>query len=340
MNAHTTDIHVHHVPPAFLRFVERAAAYAIQLDKPRGDDVQLAVGSLSYRLTRSFFDIDRLVARLSSMRVERAVLSVATPFVRFDVPASLALETAQLYNDAIAAVRNAAPDRFEAWAYLPMLDADATARELVRAVKSLGLAGGYLPSNVNGRYLDGEEFAPIFATAAELDAPLFIHPSNPPARERMDQYELPVVAGYLFDTTINIFNIIFAGLFDRFPRLRVCCAHLGGYAPLLQARMQRELDTNSELASRLQRPLGDYLRAIYYDTICFEPWYLRAAVESKAVDPTRLLLGSDTPFPLGEPDPVGFIERTYGETAPDLAANILRNNAARLLNCPTKGKAP
>jgi aminocarboxymuconate-semialdehyde decarboxylase len=336
----TTDIHIHHVPPRFLRFVENAAPFAMRLEPTQGEGVRLHVGSLAYGLNRTFFDIDRLVSRMAEMRVQRAVLSVATPFVRFDVPASLAVEATQLYNEEIAGIVRAAPDRFAAWAYLPVSDPGTAARELSRAVKSLRLAGGYLPSNFNGRYLDGEEFAPIFRNAAELDVPLFVHPSNPPARERMSRYELPVVVGYLFDTTINIFHMIFGGLFDRHPALRLCCTHLGGYAPLLQARMQRELDTNPELAMQLKRPLGDYLRAIYYDTICFEPSYLRAAVDAKAVDPARLLLGSDTPFPLGEPDPVGFVERTYRGREPALVDDILSRNSAALLATSTMEKIP
>jgi len=312
----------------------------MRLEPPQGEGARLHIGSLAYGLNRTFFDIDRLIARMAEMRIERAVLSIATPFVKFDVPARLAIETAQIYNEEIAAIVTAAPDRFAAWAYLPVSDPAAAARELERAVKSLRLAGGYLPSNLDGRYLDGEEFTAIFRTAAELDVPLFVHPSNPPARDRMNRYELPVVAGYLFDTTINIFHMIFGGLFDRYPALRLCCTHLGGYAGLLQARMQRELDTNPELAARLKRPLGDYLRAIYYDTICFEPSYLRAALESKAVDPARLLLGSDTPFPLGEPDPVGFVERTCQGRERALADDILSRNSAALLATSTKEKVP
>jgi aminocarboxymuconate-semialdehyde decarboxylase len=326
-----TDVHVHHVPAGFLRFVQDAAPCSIHLDDARGERVRLRVGTLSYDLNRTFFDIERLLARMDEMRVERALLSIATPFVNFDVPASLGKEAAQVYNDEISAIGSEAPDRFQGWAYLPMQEPDAAARELSRAVKSLRLIGGYLPSNVNGRYLHSDEFEPVFRTAADLDVPLLVHPSNPPARERMANYELAVVAGYLFDTTLNIFHMICGGLLDRYPSLRLCCTHLGGYSPLLLARMQRELDTNPGLAGRLKRPLGHYLRALYYDTICFEPCYLRAAVESEAVDPTHLLLGSDTPFPLGEPDPVGFIERTYGALAPQLTETILHDNTAIFL---------
>jgi aminocarboxymuconate-semialdehyde decarboxylase len=325
------DIHVHHVPQPFARFVEKASPYAICLAAPQGESVTLQVGALSYGLNRTFFDPERLTARMKAMRIEKGVLSVATPFVNYDVPASLGQEAAELYNNEIASLCRLEPDRFDGWAYLPMQDPALAAKELRRAVAVLGLSGGYLPSNVRGRYLDAEEFGPIFMAATELDTPLFIHPSNPPARERMAHYELAVVAGYLFDTTLNIFHMIFGGLFDRFPTLRLCCTHLGGYAPLLHARMQRELDTNPMLAGRLSRPLKDYLRAIYFDTICFEPSYVRSVVESGVVDSEHLMLGSDSPFPLGEPDPVDFVERSFPDRGAALAEQVLSRNASAFL---------
>ncbi|MBV9627462.1 MAG: amidohydrolase family protein, partial [Xanthobacteraceae bacterium] len=127
---------------------------------------------------------------------------------------------------------------------------------------------------------------------------------------------------------------------DRFPSLRLCCTHLGGYAPLLHARMQRELDTNPTLAASLKRPLRDYFYAIYFDTICFDPSYARAALESEVIDPAKLVLGSDTPFPLGEPDPVGFVERSFRGPAADRADNILHHNALAFLKSSKPGAAP
>jgi aminocarboxymuconate-semialdehyde decarboxylase len=326
-----TDVHVHHVPEAFVRMIERAAPLAVRLDPPDGESVKLKAGPLCYTLNRTFFDVERLIARMATMKVERAVLSLATPFVNYGVPASLGCEVAKFYNDEIAKVCRLAPDRFGAWAYLPMQDAHGAAAELRRAIRELRLTGAYLPSNVNGRYLDAEEFAPIFSTAAELDIPLFVHPSNPPARERTAHYELAVVAGYLFDTTLNIFHMIFGGLFDRYPHLRICFTHLGGYVTLLYSRMTRELDTNPHLAAKLRRPLLDYLRSLYFDTICFDPIYARSAVDSRVVDFGHLLLGSDTPFLLGEPDPVGFVERSFHDHGTTAVKTILECNAVEFL---------
>jgi aminocarboxymuconate-semialdehyde decarboxylase len=329
------DLHVHHVPERFVRFVEKAAVYSMRVEPSVGEAVTLTVGSLRYGLNKTFFDPERLITRLDEMGVERAVLSLATPFVNYDVPAALACEAAALYNDEIAALHRSKPDRLEGWAFLPMHAPDTAAKELRRAVEKLGLVGGYMPSNVKGRYLDSPEFEPIFAAATALDVPLFIHPSNPPARERMEKYELAVVAGYLFDTTLNVYHMIFGGLLDRHPTLRLCCTHLGGYAPMLRSRMQREIDTNSALASSMERHLDDYLRSLYFDTICFEPAYARSVVDSGAVNKMHLVLGSDTPFPLGEPDPVGFIGRSFGSSAPALATAILQRNAMDFLRLKT-----
>src|SRR5262245_19034871 len=325
-----TDIHIHHVPEAFARFIEKSGPYLIHRDPPSGEMITLNVGPLKYGLNRTFFDPERLIKRMQEMGVDHAALSLATPFVKFDVSASLGIEAAQLYNDEIARMHRAAPNKFDGWAFLPMQDPDAAANEMRRAVRKLDLIGGYLPSNVKGRYLDSEEFASIFEAASELDVSLMVHPSNPPRRERMGDYELAVVCGYLFDTTLNIFHMIFGGLLDRYPDLRLCCTHLGGFAPLLRARMQRELDTNPGLAARLERPLTAYLRSIYYDTICFEPAYLRAALESDGIDPAHLVLGSDTPFPLGEPDPVGFVQRSFRGHSAETADAILHRNVSNL----------
>ncbi len=320
------------MPEAFVRMAERTTAFAVRRHPADGENVTVDIGTLKYQLNRTFFDAERLISRMVEMRVDRAILSLATPFVNFGVLASLGLEAAQLYNNEIAALCRAAPDRFAgAWAYLPMQDPEAAARELRRAIGELGLTGAYLPSNVSGLYLDADQFAPILAVAAELDVPLFVHPSNPAGRERMAHYELAVVAGYLFDTTLNIFHMIFGGVFDKYPTLRMCCTHLGGYAPMLSARMQRELDTNPALAARLKRPLRDYLRMLYFDTICFDPFYARSVVDSGVVDERHLLLGSDTPFPLGEPDPVGFVERSFGEPGTSLTEGILRSSVLKFI---------
>ena len=162
------------------------------------------------------------------------------------------------------------PARFAAWAFLPMQDPEAAAAELRRCVRDLGFVGGHVASNVRGVYLPDERFRPIFEAAAELDVPLFVHPADPPGKDRTGEYELTVVAGYLFDTTINIFNMI-------------CCFPRPLAAPEARLRPYRRLQPDaarahavrgrhqSGLSRTLPRTVGDYLRTLYFDTVCFEP---------------------------------------------------------------------
>ena len=320
------DIHCHYVPDRFLDFVEAEPGFAVRRHPAEGERVPVEVGGLEFALNETFFDPERQIARMQRLGIDLTVLSLATPFINYRIPIEVAGEAARIFNDELARLRDRHPDRFDGWAFLPMQDPEVAAAELRRGVRELGLSGGHIASNVNGRYLDKPEYAPIFEAALDLDVPLFVHPTNPPARERMADYELAVVSGYLFDSTLNIFNMIFGGLLDRYPSLRLCCAHAGGYALMLRSRMQREVDTNPTLAGLISRPVGAYLRQLYFDTVCFEGGYLEFAAEVAGAD--HLVLGSDGPFPLGEPDPVGFVQRTFGDG--DAGRGILHRNAAAM----------
>ncbi len=321
-----TDIHCHFVPERYFAFIEAEPAFAVRRRAGADDHIEVTVGPVAFGFNPTFFDIQRQIARMDRLGVDRTVLSLATPLINYQVPGPLAAAAARLYNDELAAVVARHGDRFAGWAFLPMQDPAAAAVELRRAVTELGLWGGHLGSNVGGRYLDAPDYAPIFEAACALDVPLFVHPADPPGRDRTANYELTVVSGYLFDSTVNIFNMVFGGCLDRYPTLRLCCAHAGGYALLLRKRMQREVDTNPSLARAIKGPVGDYLRRLYFDTVCFEEGYMRYAAD--VADAGRFVLGSDGPFPLGEPDPIGFIRASFGDGA--LGEAILHRNAEAL----------
>jgi aminocarboxymuconate-semialdehyde decarboxylase len=299
-----TDIHRHFVPPEFFRFVREREEFSVTVKRREGNSVDLDIRGMHFGLNETFFNIPRQIGQMKQDGVERAILSLATPFIDYHLDAKLAVETARRFNDALAA-SIAGDGRFGAWAFLPMQDPEAAADELRRCVRDMGFAGGHIGSNVRGVYLQDARFSPIYRAALELDVPLFVHPADPPGKERTREFELTVVAGYLFDNTINILKMICSGFLDQWPKLKLVCAHTGAFSLILRARMQREVDTNSQLSSTLKAPVGDYLRRLYFDTICFEPAILRYATTVVPVE--HLMLGSDAPFPLGEPDPVNFV---------------------------------
>jgi len=315
-----TDIHRHFVPPEFFRFVREREEFSVTVKRREGNSVDLDIRGMHFGLNETFFDIPRQIGQMKQDGVERAILSLATPFIDYHLDAKLAVETARRFNDALAA-SIAGDGRFGAWAFLPMQDPEAAADELRRCVRDMGFSGGHIGSNVRGVYLQDARFSPIYRAALELDVPLFVHPADPPGKERTREFELTVVAGYLFDNTINILKMISSGFLDQWPKLKLVCAHTGAFSLILRARMQREVDTNSQLSSTLKAPVGDYLRRLYFDTICFEPAILRYATTVVPVE--HLMLGSDAPFPLGEPDPVNFVRNALPA---EQASAILNEN--------------
>jgi aminocarboxymuconate-semialdehyde decarboxylase len=321
-----TDIHRHFVPEQFFEFVKNREEFAIKIKRTEGDLIDLDIRGMHFGLNKTFFELPRQTERMRREGVEKAILSLATPFIDYHLDGKLAVESARRFNDALAAAIDGERETYGAWAFLPMQDPEAAAAELRRCVRDLGFVGGHIASNVRGIYLHDERFSPICRAAVDLNVPLFVHPADPPGKERTRDYELTVVAGYLFDNTINILRMICSGFLDRWAGLKLICAHTGAFSLMLRARMQREVDTNPQLTATLKAPVGDYLRRLYFDTICFEPDILRFATTVVPVD--RLLLGSDAPFPLGEPDPVGFVRRSLPDAD---ATKILACNFSSLV---------
>jgi len=320
-----TDIHCHFIPEKYFELVRARPEFDVRVIGGEGDSVDLECRGLRYGLNRTFFEPARQIARMDGLGIDRTVVSLATPLVNYYLEPELAAHAARICNDGFAALVAKNPARFAAWAFLPMQDPPAAAAELRRCVREHGFVGGHVATNVRGVYLPDERFQPIFDAAAELDVPLFLHPADPPGKDRTGDYELTVVAGYLFDSTINVFRMICSNFLDRHAGVKLVCAHTGAYSLMLRNRMQREVDTNSVLSRTLPRRIGDYLRALYFDTVCFEPGYLQFAAD--IVPAENLLLGSDAPFPLGEPDPVNFVRRAL---PPERAELVLSSNFQRL----------
>src|ERR1700723_2251159 len=321
-----TDMHCHFVPEEFFRFAQSRDEFAVLIKRREGDAIDLDIRGIHFGLNTTFFEMNKQVERMARDGVERTILSLATPFIDYHLDARTAVEAARVFNDGLAAAIGSDRTRFGGWAMLPMQDPAAAAQELRRCVRNHGFVGGHIASNVRGVYLHAAQFEPIFQAAVDLNVPLFVHPADPLGKDRTKEYELTIVAGFLFDNTINILKMICSGFLDRWPALKLVCAHGGAFSPALRARMQREVDTNAQLKRTLTKPVGDYLRQLYVDSICFEPAMLRYVAE--VIPPEQIMLGSDAPFPLGEPHPVTFVRNALPA---ELTKVVLEDNFERLI---------
>ena len=256
-----TDMHCHFVPDEFLRFMQKRDEFAVKVERTEGEAVDVRIRGNMFDLNTTFFELDRQVARLDRLGIDRTILSLATPFIDYHLDAEHR-DRGRAHSTTTRWRSRSREDkaRFGAWAFLPMQDPAAAAAELRRCVRDLGFVGGHVASNVRGVYLHSDQFRPVFEAATELDVPLFVHPADPAGKDRTREYELTVVAGYLFDNTINILNIVCSGFLDRWPRLKLLFAHTGAFSLVLRARMQCEVDTNPRRPyGHLKRSIGDYL---------------------------------------------------------------------------------
>lgn len=318
------DMHCHFVPPDYFELIKRRSEYDVHEAGRRHDDIDIVVRGTAFELNRAFFEPERQIDRMKALGIDRTVVSLATPLINYYSEPALAIDAARACNDGFARLVKADPERFAAWGFLPMQDPEAAAAELRRCVRELGMIGGHIATNVRGAYLPDERFAPVVQAAVDLDVPLFIHPADPAGKDRTGSYELTVIAGYLYDTTINIMRMVCSGFLDRYPTLKLVCAHTGGYALMLRGRMQTELDVHPQIEASRAHPVGEYLGRLWYDTAGFEPGYMTYA--STVVPHDRFLFGTDAPFKLVLKDPVGFVRQSMPAAAAEatLGANFQR----------------
>jgi aminocarboxymuconate-semialdehyde decarboxylase len=294
------DVHAHLYPRAFM---EALAAHGPPHGASlTGDDPPFLCfeGIRFWRYLPAFHDVGLRLQQMDAAGVDQQVLSLGPPMLYW-APPPLGLRLARIFNDEIARVTRAHPDRFVGLAAVPLQDPALALGELERAVGDGGLRGVAIGSNVQGTPLDDERFWPLYARAEALNLPLFIHPINPLGQPRIHDYRLDLVVGFPFDTTLAAARLIYGGVMERFPRLRICLAHLGGALPFLRERIAIGYRVGHEhfgATLKVATSPEVYLERFYFDTISYYPPALLAGVA--CVGAERLVLGSDAPFAIGD----------------------------------------
>jgi aminocarboxymuconate-semialdehyde decarboxylase len=212
------------------------------------------------------------------------------------------LAVSEFLNDHIAGVVREFPNRFIGLGTIPMQDTKLAIRELERCIKHLGFAGIQIGSNVNQLNLNEPRFFEIFQAAEALGAAILIHPWEMMGQTQIPQYWLPWLVGMPAETTRAICSLIFGGIFERLPKLRVAFAHGGGSFPLTFGRIRHGFETRPDLVA-VDNPFSPekYLNRLYFDSLVHDEKALRYLIDFAGVD--RIALGSDYPFPLGEEIP-------------------------------------
>jgi aminocarboxymuconate-semialdehyde decarboxylase len=217
------------------------------------------------------------------------------------------LETSQFLNDHIAGIVKEYPKRFIGLGTLPLQAPDLAIKELERCIKELGLAGIQIGSHINDWNLNAPELFPVFEAAQELGAAVFVHPWDMMAKDKMQKYWLPWLVGMPAESSLAICSMIFGGVLERLPNLKVAFAHGGGSFPATIGRIEHGFNVRPDLVA-VDNPVNprNYLKRIYLDSLVHDPMMLDYLIKLMGAD--RIALGTDYPFPLGELQPGKLIE--------------------------------
>jgi aminocarboxymuconate-semialdehyde decarboxylase len=305
----TIDVHAHCVIP------EALALLGLTLEGQRGPGME-EVGP-------------RRMREMDAQGIDMEALSINPQWYRAE--RDLAAQVVRIQNERLAEFCGTYPDRFVAFASVALQYPDLALQQLVEGVKKLGLRGAAVGASVAGEEFSDPKFHPFWAKAEELGVLIFIHPQSTPdlARRFKGNGWLANTIGNPLDTTIALSHLIFEGTLDRFPGLKICSAHGGGYLPSYAPRSDNSLRVapDQDTGVKLKKKPTEYLRRMYYDTLVFTSEALRHLAAE--VGSSQLVLGTDHPIPW-QAKSVDHVLKAPGFTDAERRA-MLGGTAARLL---------
>lgn len=272
--------------------------------------------------------IDQRLKDMDDMGIDVQVI-IPTPFqAYYSIPGEAAAKTAQVVNDRMAEVVQSRPDQFAAMGTVPMQETELAVAELERCHNELGIKAVQILTNVNGDELSADRLDPFYAKAQELDMLLFLHPNGFTEGRRLTNHYFNNVIGNPFDTTVAVHHLIFDGVLERFPDLKILVAHGGGYLPFYSGRIDHAHGAREDCQMVIKEPPTSYLKKLYFDTVVFTPHQLDYLIRLYGAD--RIVMGTDYPYDMGEYDPIGHVGSVEGLDQTETKA-IAGQNAAKLM---------
>jgi predicted TIM-barrel fold metal-dependent hydrolase len=333
----TVDVHAHLAVPQADALIRDEPGFAAELAEEQRSH---SAGSLAVnraQLERVIPVMTDIVARLADMAAMGVDVQVVGPMPMHHYWASwpLAERLAEMVNSAIAEHCALAPRRLRGLGTVPLQHPALAVSVLENAAGPLGLAGVSVGSHVAGRELADPALEEFWACAAALRTVVLIHPWGCGLGSRLASNYLGNTVGQPAETTVALSHIIFSGLLDRHPGLRLVAVHGGGYLPFYLGRGDHAWQVRPD-ARGCADPPSSYLRRIWFDSLVYTPGSLRQLVA--AAGPDRVMLGTDYPFDMGVTDPVDRLDAA-GLPAADRSA-IAGGNAAALFGLPVPGSLP
>jgi len=327
------DIHHHYIPLELIEEVKtNGKALGVEYFPPKeakdnSFQIQFPKGS-RFRPDPRMTEINNRLEVMTKGNIGIATVEVHTACVGYELDGSRGETWSNLYNEAIMNLVKRYPDRFIGVATIPLQDPPRAARVLEHAIRDLKMSGVTIASNVVGKYFDNGDFDPFWAKAQELDVLMIMHPEWVAGADKMNPYSLRSICGNPADTTLSVTYMMYTGIFDRFPNLKLGLLHGGGYVPYHLGRLDQGMSGGSG-SSRIpaKQPPSKYLKNLYFDNLV----YRIETVEylKRMVGADHVMVGTDYPFDLGDWNAAAKIQ-SMNCTESEREA-MLHGNARKLL---------
>jgi aminocarboxymuconate-semialdehyde decarboxylase len=313
----TIDVHDHALPAPAVDLLRTEPVYRVTVE---GETVS-GGNHPPFRLDPAFHDTGAKLAELDGKGIDAAVLSVSPTVFYYEVETAAGEAMARAVNEGLAAMCERSPDRLSWMAHVPLQDPELSARLLPDAARA-GAVGVEVGTSIAGARLDEERFEPFWAAAERLELPVMLHPAYNEEHAGLAPYYLQNSIGNMLETTIAAERLICAGVLDRHPRVNVLLLHSGGYFAYQAGRLRHASTVRPELD---EVDPWAYVGRLWFDTITHDAQALRYLVDR--VGAGHVVFGTDLPFDMAPPDPVGEL---IGALGAELARRVAEENPARL----------
>ena len=323
------DVHCHRECQAAMEMMKAEAERVGFVPLQFGNDITRKVNAAQIEFIKpKMLSLEERIADMDRMGVDIQAVSISPYQFYYWAEPEIGRKASQMENDDLAEAVARHPDRLVGLGTVPLQNTEMAVAEMERCVDELGFRGLEINTHVGGDELSAERLAPFWARAEELGILLFMHPAGYTSPERFGDHYFLNIIGHPLESTIAISQLIFGGVIDRHPGLKICVAHGGGFLPSYAGRMDHAYHAREDVSHGLPKPPGEYLKKFYFDTMVFAPDQIEFLVEKYGAD--HVLLGTDYPYDMGEDDPVGLVARA-GKLTDEQRTRVCGGSAAELL---------
>jgi aminocarboxymuconate-semialdehyde decarboxylase len=330
MDGKVIDFHAHLLPRSAIAAADSGEDwFGSRVERDDKGRPRVVTGSYQVSLGGQVHweSVEQRLERMDAWGVDKQILSLNPILFRYYLEPRHAVAAASAINRELAGIVADHPHRFGGLGALPMQDVEGAVRELERVMRTPGMVGAAVGTHVNGANWDEPHLFPLLEAAEDLGAVVFVHPAASRLQDALPRYHMRNYIANPTETTIAVGSLIFGGVLDRLPDLTLLFAHGGGYACWAAARFDHGYGVRSEAREHASLLPSEYLSRLWYDSLVHGHGNLRRLVEVVGIE--RVVMGTDFPADMGQPEPVAWIRSS--ELSESEQAAILGGNARALL---------